>query len=82
MMTEWVETLSLAACARIYGLRNQPDAMREIQGYARAMGALVEQAYPVAWRALVDKQRRARQTEAVCTALEREYPEVWAQLSE
>ncbi len=52
MYTEFIETGSLAAYARIYGLRTDPGAQREIQAYARAIGELLEGAFPVSWKAL------------------------------
>lgn len=52
MYTEFIETGSLAAYARIFGLRAQPDAQREIQEYARAVAKLVEPKFPASWKAL------------------------------
>jgi thymidylate synthase (FAD) len=52
MMTMFVETGSLAAYARIYKLRNAPDAQHEIRAYAREIGVLLEKAFPLAWKAL------------------------------
>lgn len=52
MYTEFIETASLAGYARLVHLRTNPDAQREIQQYARLVGALVEQAFPVSWAAL------------------------------
>jgi thymidylate synthase (FAD) len=52
MYTEFVETGSLAAYARLYRLRTSPDAQREIQKYARMMGEQMEKAFPVSWKAL------------------------------
>jgi thymidylate synthase (FAD) len=52
MYTEFIETGSLAAYARIYALRTDPGAQREIQAYARAIGELLESAFPVSWKAL------------------------------
>lgn len=52
MYTEFIETGSLAAYARIFGLRAQPDAQREIQEYARAVAELVEPKFPASWKAL------------------------------
>jgi len=56
MYTEFIETGSLAAYARLFGLRTDPGAQREIQAYARAIGALLEPHFPVAWAALTNKQ--------------------------
>jgi thymidylate synthase (FAD) len=53
MYTEFIETGSLAAYARLYKLRTDPTAQREIQEYARLVGEHCEKAFPVSWRALV-----------------------------
>jgi thymidylate synthase (FAD) len=52
MYTEFVETASLAAYARLYNLRTSPEAQREIQWYARQIGAEMEKRFPVSWKAL------------------------------
>ena len=52
MYTEFIETGSLAAYARLWELRTDPGAQREIQVYARALGELLAPHFPVAWRAL------------------------------
>jgi thymidylate synthase (FAD) len=52
MYTEFIETGSLAAYARLWGLRTDPTAQREIQAYARMVGELLEAKFPVAWKAL------------------------------
>jgi thymidylate synthase (FAD) len=52
MYTEFIETGSLAAYARIWDLRTDPTAQREIQAYARAMGELLQDKFPVSWQAL------------------------------
>jgi thymidylate synthase (FAD) len=52
MYTEFIETGSLAAYARLYKLRSSPDAQREIQGYAEEIGKHIEQKFPVSWKAL------------------------------
>jgi thymidylate synthase (FAD) len=54
MYTEFIETGSLAAYARIYALRTDPGAQREIQAYARAIGTLLESAFPISWKALAE----------------------------
>lgn len=53
MYTEFIETGSLAAYARLYSLRTDPTAQREIQEYARMIGEHCEKAFPVSWKALV-----------------------------
>ena len=52
MYTEFIETGSLAAYARLYKLRTSPDAQREIQKYAHEIGKLLEDKFPVSWKAL------------------------------
>lgn len=52
MYTEFIETGSLAAMARICHLRLGPDAQKEIREYAQRLSALVAEAFPVSWLAL------------------------------
>jgi thymidylate synthase (FAD) len=52
MYTEFIETGSLAAYSRLYKLRTSPDAQREIQKYANEIGKLLEEKFPVSWKAL------------------------------
>jgi len=52
MYTEFIETGSLAAYARLWALRTDPGAQREIQAYARALEDLLKPAFPVSWTAL------------------------------
>ena len=52
MMTEFIETGSLAAYARIYNLRSDPHAQVEIQEYAHAIGEAIAPIVPVSWAAL------------------------------
>ena len=52
MMTEFIETGSLAAYARIYNLRSDPHAQVEIQEYAHAIGEAIAPIVPVSWKAL------------------------------
>ena len=54
MYTEFVETASLAAYARLVGLRTDPGAQREIQEYARGIVQLLEPHFPVSWKALTE----------------------------
>jgi thymidylate synthase (FAD) len=56
MYTEFIETGSLAAYARLFGLRTDPGAQREIQAYARAIGGLLEPHFPVSWGALTKRE--------------------------
>lgn len=53
MYTEFIETGSLAAYARLYKLRTSPEAQREIQAYAKAIGELLASKFPVSWSALI-----------------------------
>lgn len=52
MVTEFIETGSLAAYARLYKLRTDPTAQREIQRYAEMIGEIIEPLFPVSWKAL------------------------------
>lgn len=52
MYTEFIETGSLAAYARICGLRLDPHAQKEIQDYAQLVSDALETAFPVSWKAL------------------------------
>lgn len=52
MYTEFVETGSLAAYARLASLRLDPHAQKEVRQYAEAIDALMEQLYPISWKAL------------------------------
>ena len=52
MYTEFIETGSLAAYARIANLRTDPGAQREIQMYARGLISLLNPHFPISWRAL------------------------------
>ena len=52
MYTEFIETGSLAAYARLYNLRTTPDAQREIQMFAYEIGEILSKKFPVSWDAL------------------------------
>lgn len=52
MYTEFIETGSLAAYARLYKLRHDPHAQKEIRDYANAIGQLIVTKFPVSWTAL------------------------------
>lgn len=52
MMTEFIETGSLAAYARLYNLRTDSSAQKEIQEYAEKLGVLLEKRFPISWAAL------------------------------
>jgi thymidylate synthase (FAD) len=53
MYTEFIETGSLAAYARLCNLRLDPGAQKEIREYADAVVRLLEPKFPVSWKALV-----------------------------
>jgi len=53
MYTEFIETASLAAYARLVALRKDPAAQREIQEYAKALERLLMPFFPVSWAALL-----------------------------
>lgn len=52
MMTEFIETGSLAAYARLCRLRLGPDAQKEIREVAEMISQQMETAFPVSWKAL------------------------------
>lgn len=52
MYTEFIETGSLAAYARLYKLRHDPHAQKEIRDYANAIGEIIAQKFPFSWSAL------------------------------
>jgi thymidylate synthase (FAD) len=52
MYTEFIETASLAAYARLCKLRLDPHAQKEIQEYAGVVSNLLKERFPVSWAAL------------------------------
>jgi thymidylate synthase ThyX len=52
MYTEFIETASLSAYARLCKLRLDPQAQAEIREYATLVSTLVEECFPVSWAAL------------------------------
>jgi thymidylate synthase (FAD) len=52
MYTEFIETGSLAAYARLCNLRLDPSAQWEIRQYADAVCTMISAAFPVSWKAL------------------------------
>ena len=52
MHTEFIETASLYAYARLCKLRLSPDAQHEISLYAQELSKLLETRFPVSWAAL------------------------------
>lgn len=53
MYTEFIETGSLAAYARLAGLRLSPDAQTETRKYAEAISEFVQVYCPESWSALI-----------------------------
>ncbi len=53
MMTEFIETGSLAAYARLCKLRLDPHAQKEIRDYAGQISEELERRFPVSWKALM-----------------------------
>jgi len=54
MMTEWIWTGSLYAWSRMYNLRSDPHAQREVQFYAHRVSEEINRFFPLSWRALID----------------------------
>ena len=52
MYTQFIETGSLAAYARICKLRLDPSAQVEIRNYATAIDTIMKKLFPVSWNAL------------------------------
>jgi thymidylate synthase (FAD) len=53
MMTEFIETASIAAYARLCKLRMGPDAQKEIQEVADMVARKLATAFPVSWKVLL-----------------------------
>jgi thymidylate synthase (FAD) len=53
MMTEFIETGSLAAYARLVKLRTSPDAQKEIRDVAEMVSKAMSEAFPVSWKVLI-----------------------------
>jgi thymidylate synthase (FAD) len=56
MMTEFIETGSLAAYARLVALRTTPEAQQEIREVAEAVSRVLADAFPVSWKALLEHE--------------------------
>lgn len=54
MYTEFIETASLAAYARLCKLRLDPHAQKEIQEYAKVLSELIKEKFPMSWKALTE----------------------------
>jgi thymidylate synthase (FAD) len=61
MYTEFIETGSLAAYARLCGLRLDPSAQWEIRQYAQVVSELLSAKFPVSWRYLAPESEKASQ---------------------
>lgn len=61
MYTEFIETGSLAAYARLCALRCDPAAQWEIRQFAEAVSALLRERFPVSWASLQPQVREAEQ---------------------
>lgn len=55
MYTEWIETASLAAYVRLWKLRTDPHAQKEIRLYASALGELLSPHFPISWGVLTKR---------------------------
>lgn len=53
MMTEFIETGSVAAYARLVNLRTSPDAQKEIRDLAEDVSNLLYDAFPNSWKVLI-----------------------------
>ena len=53
-MVNWIWTGSLAAYARVYKLRIDPHAQKEVQDIAVKIDEIIRPLFPVSWAALVD----------------------------
>ena len=56
MYTEFIETGSLAAYARLCGLRLDPSAQKEIRDFASAVDSLMREKFPVSWASLIKEE--------------------------
>jgi thymidylate synthase (FAD) len=57
MYTSYYVTGSLAAFARAYNLRSQPDAQAEIRELAEQWNKIISPLFPEAWRALTSNEK-------------------------
>lgn len=81
MMTEFVETASLAAYARLVNLRDSENAMFEIRQIARVLSQKLSEKWPVTWKALMEespektaaKNAKAKTIKALREAFSKEF---------
>lgn len=52
MMTQWIWTGSLYAWSRMYNLRIDSHTQKETQEYAKRVGEICKQYFPISWNAL------------------------------
>jgi len=64
MYTEFVETGSLYAYARLCRLRLDPHAQKEIRDYAQVVSDLIAPLFPASWRWLIGFEAGSTQTKA------------------
>lgn len=57
MYTEFIETGSLAAYARLCSLRLDPHAQKEVRLYAAEVAQIMEHLFPVSWQALTNQPK-------------------------
>jgi len=55
-MTEWFWTGSLAAYARVYFLRSDPDAQKETRDIALKISNIIQPLFPVSWKYLNEEK--------------------------
>ena len=55
MYTEFIETASLSAYARLCSLRLDPHAQKEIREYAAAVSEIMAAKFPASWKALTPR---------------------------
>ena len=65
MYTEFIETASIAAYARLCTLRLDPHAQKEIREYAAEVSKLLEAKFPVSWLALQPQPSASESTSSV-----------------
>jgi thymidylate synthase (FAD) len=54
MITQWMWTGSLYAWSRMFKLRIDPHAQREVQSYAQQVGDIATKYFPLSWNALTE----------------------------
>lgn len=54
MNAEWTWTGSLLSFAHLYKQRNHPDAQTEVKNFAIEVGKIMEELYPISWKALLN----------------------------